>query len=35
MLPVAGTEFEKGDTIYVNVLRESTEKLERLLGFKE
>lgn len=35
VLPVAGTEFKKGDTIYVNVLRESTEKLERLLGFKE
>ncbi len=35
VLPEPGTLFEKGDTVYVNVLRESTEKLERLLGFKE
>jgi trk system potassium uptake protein len=35
ILPVAGTTFEKDDTIFVNVLRESAEKLERLLGFKE
>jgi trk system potassium uptake protein TrkA len=34
-LPVAGTTFQKGDTLYINVLRESAEKLERLLGFKE
>jgi trk system potassium uptake protein len=35
ILPVAGTTFEKDDTLFVNVLRESAEKLERLLGFKE
>ena len=35
ILPGATTTFEKDDTIYVNVLRESAEKLERLLGFKE
>jgi trk system potassium uptake protein len=35
VLPTTGTVFEKDDVIYVNVLRESAEKLERLLGFKE
>jgi trk system potassium uptake protein len=35
ILPVAGTAFEKDDTVFVNVLRESAEKLERLLGFRE
>jgi trk system potassium uptake protein TrkA len=35
ILPEPGTAFEKDDTLYVNVLRESAEKLERLLGFKE
>jgi trk system potassium uptake protein len=35
ILPDPNTTFEKDDTIYVNVLRESAEKLERLLGFKE
>jgi len=35
ILPQGTTTFEKDDTLYVNVLRESAEKLERLLGFKE
>ncbi|HEY5540548.1 MAG TPA: TrkA C-terminal domain-containing protein, partial [Coriobacteriia bacterium] len=35
ILPVPGTTFEKDDVVYVNVLRESAEKLERLLGLKE
>jgi trk/ktr system potassium uptake protein len=35
ILPHAGTTFEKDDTLYVNVLRESADKLERLLGLKE
>ena len=35
ILPEPGTTFEKDDTLYVNVLRESAEKLERLLGFRE
>jgi trk system potassium uptake protein len=35
ILPEAGTTFEKDDLLYVNVLRESAEKLERLLGFRE
>jgi trk system potassium uptake protein TrkA len=35
ILPEPATTFEKDDTVYVNVLRESAEKLERLLGFKE
>jgi trk system potassium uptake protein TrkA len=35
ILPEPGTTFEKDDTLYINVLRESAEKLERLLGFKE
>ena len=35
ILPVPGTIFEKDDVLYVNVLRESADKLERLLGFKE
>jgi len=35
ILPEPNTVFEKGDTLYVNVLRESAEKLERLLGSKE
>lgn len=35
ILPVAGTTFEKDDTLFINVQRESAEKLERLLGFRE
>jgi len=35
ILPQPNTVFEKDDTIFINVLRESAEKLERLLGFKE
>lgn len=35
ILPTDGTYFEMGDTAFVNVLRESTGKLERLLGLKE
>lgn len=35
VIPEPGTLFEKGDELYVNVLNESTGKLERLLGFKE
>ena len=35
ILPDPGTTFQKDDTLFVNVLRESAEKLERLLGFKE
>jgi trk system potassium uptake protein TrkA len=35
ILPDPSTVFEKDDTLYINVLRESAEKLERLLGFKE
>jgi trk system potassium uptake protein TrkA len=35
ILPAPGTTFEKDDTLFVNVLRESTGKLERLLGLKE
>ena len=35
ILPQPGTVFEKDDTVFVNVLRESADKLERLLGLKE
>jgi trk system potassium uptake protein TrkA len=35
ILPAPGTTFQKDDLIYVNVLRDSAEKLERLLGFRE
>lgn len=35
ILPVEGSEFEKDDTLFINVLRESADKLERLLGLKE
>ena len=35
ILPADGTLFEKDDRVYVNVVRESAEKLERLLGLKE
>jgi Trk K+ transport system NAD-binding subunit len=35
VLPVPGTAFQKDDILYVNVLRESADKLERLLGLKE
>jgi NhaP-type Na+/H+ and K+/H+ antiporter len=35
ILPTEGTMFEKDDTLYINVLRESATKLERLLGFRE
>jgi trk system potassium uptake protein TrkA len=35
ILPVEGTLFEKNDVLFINVARESAEKLERLLGLKE
>jgi trk system potassium uptake protein TrkA len=35
ILPSDGFKFESGDTVFVNVLRESAGKLERLLGLKE
>jgi trk system potassium uptake protein TrkA len=35
ILPVEGSAFEKDDTLFINVLRESADKLERLLGLKE
>ena len=35
ILPVEGSTLEKDDTLFINVLRESAEKLERLLGLKE
>ena len=35
VLPADGTIFERGDVLFINVLRESAEKLERLLGLKE
>ena len=35
ILPIEGSSFEKDDTLYINVLRESADKLERLLGLKE
>jgi trk system potassium uptake protein TrkA len=35
VLPAEGTTFEKDDILFVNVVRESAEKLERLLGLKE
>ncbi len=35
MLPTEGFAFEKDDVLYINVLRESAGKLERLLGLKE
>lgn len=35
LLPVEGSTFERNDTLFINVLRESAEKLERLLGLKE
>jgi Trk K+ transport system NAD-binding subunit len=35
VLPADGTTFQKGDVLFINVLRESAEKLERLLGLKE
>jgi trk system potassium uptake protein TrkA len=35
ILPSEGFTFESGDTVFVNVLRESAGKLERLLGLKE
>jgi trk system potassium uptake protein TrkA len=35
MLPTEGTVFAKDDVLFVNVLNESAEKLERLLGLKE
>jgi trk system potassium uptake protein len=35
MLPTAGLALQKGDVLFVNLLRESGEKLERLLGFRE
>jgi trk system potassium uptake protein TrkA len=35
MIPASGGTFAKGDVLFVNVLNESTEKLERLLGLKD
>ena len=35
ILPTDGFTFEQGDVAFVNVLRESADKLERLLGLKE
>jgi trk system potassium uptake protein TrkA len=35
ILPIEGSTFEKHDTLFINVLRESADKLERLLGLKE
>jgi trk system potassium uptake protein TrkA len=35
ILPIEGSSFEKDDTLFINVLRESADKLERLLGLKE
>jgi trk system potassium uptake protein len=35
LLPTDNFQFSKGDILFVNVLRESAEKLERLLGLKE
>jgi trk system potassium uptake protein len=35
LLPTDGFVFAKGDILFVNVVRESAEKLERLLGLKE
>ncbi len=35
ILPAEGFSFKEGDVLFVNVTRESTEKLERLLGLRE
>ncbi len=35
VMPSEGWTFQKDDVLFVNVLRESAEKLERLLGLKE
>lgn len=35
MLPTQGSSFRLNDVLFINVLRESAEKLERLLGLKE
>jgi len=35
ILPIEGSALEKDDTLFINVLRESADKLERLLGLKE
>jgi trk system potassium uptake protein TrkA len=35
VLPTEGLTFQKDDVLFVNVLRESAAKLERLLGLKE
>ncbi len=35
LLPTEGFIFELGDVLFINVLRESAGKLERLLGLKE
>jgi trk system potassium uptake protein len=35
VLPTEGWAFQKDDVLFVNVLRESAEKFERLLGLKE
>lgn len=35
VMPTEGFSFQKDDVLFVNVLRESAEKLERLLGLKE
>ncbi len=35
ILPASGFAFQKDDIVFINVLRESAGKLERLLGLKE
>jgi trk system potassium uptake protein TrkA len=35
ILPASGLTFEKNDVLYINVLNQSTGKLERLLGLTE
>lgn len=35
VLPTPGFIFEKGDVLFLNVLRESAAKLERMLGYEE
>jgi len=35
LLPTDSFSFEMGDVVFVNVVRESATKLERLLGLKE
>jgi trk system potassium uptake protein TrkA len=35
IMPIEGSTFQRDDTLFINVLRESADKLERLLGLKE